>query len=155
MKRTALFTFTLFLLAIMYSSCKEDVYMDWKLMNDRWYATFKDSLKDTNFHVTTSGLYYKIKHQGYQRHPNPGDYANIKYRGSLVNGSVFDESTIWLELTTKGTIKGLNEGIPKMQDGGHYVFYIPSTLAYDTATTLAKIPPHSVLRFDVELLKSN
>lgn len=152
MKRTALFAFTLFLLAIMYSSCKEDVYMDWKLKNDRWYATFNDSLKDTSFHVTNSGIYYKILHPGYQRHPNPSDYIYVKYRGSLVNGAIFDSTTTSFPLSS--LYKGWQEGIPLMRDGGHFIFYLPSKLGLDTVSTNTKVPPYSVLRFDVELLRS-
>lgn len=154
MKRAAFFTLILFLSAIIYSSCKEDEYMDWKLLNDRWYLTLEDSLKkDTNFHKTSSGLYYKTIHQGYQRHPNLQDLVTVKYKGSLIDGSVFEKTTTSLYLYQ--TIKGWQEGIRLMQDGGHYIFYIPSQLAYDTTSTKPAIPPHSVLKFDIELLESN
>lgn len=127
--------------------------MDWKLMNDRWYTTLEDSLKkDTLFHKTSSGLYYKLIHQGNQRHPNPQDRVYVKYTGSLIDGSVFDSGTA--ELLLSSTVPGWKEGLPLMQDGGRYIFYLPSKLGYDTATSYVKIPPHSVLRFDVELLES-
>ena len=38
-----------------------------------------------------------------------------------------------------------------MNADGNYIFYIPSTLGYDTVSTNSLIPPHSVLIFDVTL----
>ncbi|MFT3751916.1 MAG: FKBP-type peptidyl-prolyl cis-trans isomerase [Paludibacter sp.] len=149
MKRAALLTFTLFLLAIIHSSCKDDIYIDWKLANERWYAQHKS---DPGFITTKSGLCYKVIHQGYQRHPDLNSQILVRYTGTLIDGTVFESDTAKLYLAQ--TIKGWQEGIQKMQDGGNYIFYIPSALAYDTATTNANIPPYSVLRFDVELLES-
>jgi FKBP-type peptidyl-prolyl cis-trans isomerase len=149
MKRAALFTFTLFLIAILYSSCQEDIYIDWKLQNERWLEVHKN---DSGFVRTSSGLCYKVLHQGYQRHPDINSAVHVNYRGSLIDGSVFDNDTSWLYLSS--TIKGWKEGLPKMQNGGNYVFYIPSALGYDTATTNTQIPPYSVLIFNVELLDS-
>ena len=158
MKRTGLFTIILFLTAIIYSSCKEDVYVDWKLLNDKWYATFEDSMKLKDslgnyvFQKTSSGIYYKVIKQGNQRHPNLSDPIYVNYRGSLVDGSVFDSTKTILYLSS--TVKGWQEMVPKMQDGGNYTIYIPSKLGYDTATIRAAIPPYSVLRFDIHLINS-
>jgi len=159
MKRAGLFTIILFLTAIIYSSCKEDVYMDWKLRNDRWYATLEDSIKkDTSgiFHKTTSGIYYKVIGQGYQRHPNLQDEIYVKYKGTLIDGSIFDstETDKMAKMTLSQTIAGWKEILPKMQDNAHYILYIPSKLGYDTTTTYSKIPPYSVLKFDLTLEKS-
>jgi FKBP-type peptidyl-prolyl cis-trans isomerase FkpA len=149
MKRAALITFTLFLLAIVYSSCQEDIYMDWKLQNDRFYATLDDSIKNDTlgiFHKTSSGLYYKVLNQGNQRHPDNNSVVIVKYTGSLVDGSVFESKTA--ELYLSETIKGWQEALHKMQTNANYILYIPSKLGYDT------ISPYSVLRFDIELLHS-
>lgn len=155
MKRAALFTFTLFLVAIMYSSCKEDEYMDWKIINDQWLEQLKADYKDsTNFHETSSGLCYRVLYQGekYDRQPNINSYLNVVYKGTLVDGSVFVENSTGMYLSSE--IAGWKEGIPKMNDGGHYIFYIPYKLGYDTATTKSSIPPYSTLIFDVLLKKS-
>jgi FKBP-type peptidyl-prolyl cis-trans isomerase FkpA len=155
MKRAALITFTLFLLAIVYSSCKDDIYMDWKLQNDRWYATLEDSLKnDTLFHKTSSGLYYKVLHQGYQRKPNASSYVIATYKGKLIDGSTFDSGTNAYLGIVSGLVPGFQEGLKKMNGGGSYILYMPSKLGYDTATINTKIPPHSVLIFDVDLIDS-
>jgi len=155
MKRAGLFTIILFLTAIIYSSCKDDVYVDWKLLNDKWYASFEDSMKldSPKFVRTNSGIYYYVINQGIQRHPNTSDPIHISYRGLLVDGSVFDSITTTLYLSS--TVKGWQEIVPKMQDGdSRYVIYLPSKMAYDTATTRSAIPPYSVLRFDITLKNS-
>jgi len=155
MKRAGLITIILFLTAIIYSSCKDDVYVDWKLLNDKWYASFEDSMKidSLKFQKTASGIYYRKIFQGNQRYPNLSDPINVTYRGSLVDGSVFDSAKTVLYLSS--TVKGWQEMIPKMQDGdSRYIIYLPSKMAYDTATTRSAIPPYSVLRFDITLHNS-
>jgi FKBP-type peptidyl-prolyl cis-trans isomerase len=153
MKQTSIAFFITFLLLIIMSACQENVYMDWKLKNDSWYAAHKN---DPGFVTTPSGLCYKVIHQGYQRKPNINSVVIVNYKGNLVDGSVFDSitpgSSIQLQLSS--TIKGWQEGIAKMNAGGSYRFYIPSNLGYDTISTNPKIPPHSVLIFDVNLIDS-
>jgi len=153
MKQTSIAFFITFLLLIIMSACQENMYMDWKLKNDSWYAAHKN---DPGFVTTPSGLSYKVIHQGYQRRPNINSVVIVNYKGSLVDGSIFDSiptgSSVQLQLSS--TIKGWQEGIAKMNAGGSYRFYIPSNLGYDTVSTNPKIPPHSVLIFDVNLIDS-
>ena len=153
MKRTSIVFLITFIFLVIMSACKENEYIDWKLKNDSWYATHKT---DPGFVTTTSGLCYKVIHQGYQRFPNVNSVVLVNYKGSLVDGSVFDSvatgSTVPVQLSS--AIQGWKEGISKMQSGGRYIFYIPSKLGYDTVSTNPKIPPHSVLIFDVNLIDS-
>lgn len=51
-----------------------------------------------------------------------------------------------------GVIKGWQEGLQLMKEGAKYKFYIPSELAYGSMDRPG-IPGHSVLIFEVELLK--
>ncbi|MDP4238633.1 MAG: FKBP-type peptidyl-prolyl cis-trans isomerase [Bacteroidota bacterium] len=153
MKRTSIVFFITFLFLIIMSACKQNEYMDWKLMNDKWYSIHKS---DPGFITTPSGLCYKVIHQGYQRNPNINSWVEVNYKGTLIDGSVFDSVAtgtsvgIWLS----SSIKGWQEGLPKMNNGGHYIFYIPYKLGYDSATDNASIPAYSVLKFDVHLIDS-
>ena len=153
MKRTAIAFFITFLFLILISACKENAYVDWKLLNDNWYEIHKH---DSGFITTPSGLCYKVIHQGYQRRPNINSIVIVNYKGSLIDNSVFDSvptgKSIQLQLSS--TVKGWKEGLPKMNAGGRYRFYIPSNLGYDTTSTKAAIPPHSVLIFEVNLIDS-
>ncbi|MDD4993486.1 MAG: FKBP-type peptidyl-prolyl cis-trans isomerase [Paludibacter sp.] len=151
MKRTALFSLILFLVTIIYSSCREDVYADWKLQNEQWYQKHKN---DSGFVQTSSGLCYKVIHQGYQRKPNSSSYIIATYKGKLIDGSTFDSGTEAYLGKVSGLVPGFQEGLKKMNGGGYYIFYIPSKIGYDTVSTNAAIPPHSNLIFEVELIDS-
>lgn len=150
MKRTALFSLFALMLTIILPACHEDVFMNWKLKNATWMEAHKS---DSGFVTTSTGLMYKVIHQGDQRHPNVNSTIIVTYKGTLVDGSTFDSGTSAGFLLSQ-TIAGWKEGIAKMQDGGHYIFYVPSSLAYDTTSTNAAIPPYSNLIFDVTLIKS-
>ncbi len=153
MKRTSIVFFITFLFLIIMSACKENEYMNWKLMNDKWYSIHKS---DSGFITTPSGLCYKVIHQGYQRFPNINSIIVVNYKGTLIDGSVFDSIATGssVQLLLSASIKGWIEGIPKMQSGGNYIFYIPSNLGYGTATDNTAIPAYSVLKFNVHLIDS-
>jgi len=152
MKRTALFSLILFLVTIFYSSCREDVYADWKLQNEQWYQIHKS---DPGFQRDSiTGLCWKVIHQGYQRKPNASSYVIATYKGTLVDGSTFDSGTEAFLGKVSGLVPGFQEGIKKMNGGGYYIFYIPSKIGYDTVSTKSAIPPYSNLIFEVELIDS-
>ena len=153
MKRTALFSLLILGLTIILPACHEDVYMDWKIKNQQWLINNKAS--DSKIIETASGLQYKVIQQGWEfsRKPNKNSTVIVSYTGTLIDGSVFG-SGIVDTLSLGNTIKGWQEGIPKMNGGGTYKFYIPSSLAYDTVSTNFKIPPYSTLIYTVELIDS-
>lgn len=149
MKRITFLPFLL-LLVLAFSSCEEDKYADWKLLNESWLETHK---ADSGFKPTGSGLYYKVIHQGYMRKPNSDSNIVVKYKGTLIDGTEF-ESKDEYSTNLSGMIDGWVEGITKMNVGGRYIFYIPASLAYD-ADGSGDIPPYSVLIFDVTLIDSD
>ena len=153
MKRTSIVFFITFIFLIIMSACQENMYMDWKLLNDNWYSVHKS---DSGFITTPSGLCYKVIHQGVQRFPNVNSVVLVSYKGTLIDGSVFDSTATGAttQVSLSSAIPGWKEGLVKMQNGGNYIFYIPSKLGYDTVSTNPKIPPHSVLKFNVHLIDS-
>jgi FKBP-type peptidyl-prolyl cis-trans isomerases 1 len=155
MKRISISFFLTFLLLIIFSACKEDKWMDWKIINDQWYAKHKT---DPGFQTTSTGLCYKILYPGCStcRQPNLNSYVVVSYKGSLVDGSVFDQikSDSSTTLLLSGTIKGWQEILTKVHNGASLKLYIPSSLGYGTSTSNTSIPPNSVLIFDVDLKDS-
>jgi FKBP-type peptidyl-prolyl cis-trans isomerase len=153
MKQSSRISIVLLMLIISFSACKEDIYVDWKIKNEQW---LENNLSKPGVIPTASGLQYKVVYQGdpYGRYPKPSSLIYVTYNGTLIDGSSFDNQTN-AGMYLSQTIKGWQEGIRKMQTGGVYELYVPSELAYDTISTNAKIPPHSILIFKIELLSSN
>ena len=105
--------------------------------------------------VTASGLQYEVLKAGSGKKPNPESAVVLQYSGTLMNGSVFDSTRARgapAELKVSGTINGFREGLPLMQEGAKYAFYLPPNLGYG-AQARPGIPADSVLIFEVELVK--
>ena len=85
----------------------------------------------------------------------------VNYVGALTNGTVFDASASHTETANGFTftlgagqvIKGWDEGIVGMKEGGKRKLLIPASLAYGNQAVGGVIPANSALVFEVELLK--
>lgn len=88
-----------------------------------------------------------------------GDSVTVNYVGSLTNGTVFDASAnhgtagFTFTLGAGQVIKGWDEGIVGMKEGGKRTLLIPASLAYGSQSPAPSIPANSALIFQVELLK--
>lgn len=110
----------------------------------------------TKFGVTTtaSGLQYEVVRQGKGRKPKATDRVEVHYHGTLVDGTVFDSSIERgqpAEFVVNQVIKGWIEALQLMSVGEKARLTIPADLGYGPADR-GKIPPNSVLVFEVELL---
>lgn len=108
--------------------------------------------------TTASGLQYQVITQGKGARPGPNDTAEINYTGSFVDGQVFDASAKHpgggaAKIPLANVIPGFREGLQLMQVGGHYKFFIPSSLAYG-AEPQPPMPPNATLIFDVTLVST-
>lgn len=88
--------------------------------------------------------------------PKKGQTLIVKYKGTTLDGRVFDqtkESTIGLPfvLGAGQVIKGWDRAFKQFNKGTQAILLIPSGLAYGNDAT-GSIPPNSVLRFDVEVV---
>lgn len=104
--------------------------------------------------TTESGLQYEILVQGTGEKPTASNIVNVHYKGTLLDGYVFDSSYDRgepIEFELGRLIPGWVEGIQLMPVGSKYKFFVPSELGYG-AREAGAIPPHSVLIFEVELL---
>lgn len=100
-----------------------------------------------------SGLQYKVLEMGEGAIPVISDTVQVHYRGSLIDGIVFDSSYDRepAKFGVSGVIKGWTEALQLMPVGSKWQLFIPSQLAYGERR-MAKIPSNSTLIFDVELL---
>ena len=106
--------------------------------------------------TTTSGLEYQVLNAGQGGSPKMGDSVVVNYRGTLLDGTVFDSSYTRgqpANFVVGHVIPGWNEALQLMKPGAKYRLFIPPQLAYDLSPPPgAPIPPGSMLIFDVDLL---
>ncbi|WP_320823650.1 FKBP-type peptidyl-prolyl cis-trans isomerase [Reinekea sp.] len=117
-----------------------------------------ENLKNVNVQTTESGLQYEVLVQGDGSvQPKATDKVTVHYHGTLIDGTVFDSSVERGETISFGlnqVIKGWTEGVQLMVVGDKTRFYIPSNLGYGNRSA-GKIPPGSVLVFEIELFGIN
>ncbi|MBZ0098603.1 MAG: FKBP-type peptidyl-prolyl cis-trans isomerase [Taibaiella sp.] len=110
---------------------------------------------------TGSGLYYTISKQGTGAQATAGKKVSVNYTGMLLNGEKFDSNVdpqfqhvepFQFVLGTGSVIKGWDEGIALLKEGGKGTLFIPSHLAYGKNSPSPKIPANGILVFDVELV---
>lgn len=106
--------------------------------------------------TTPSGLQYEIVTAGTGAKPTAEDVVSVHYHGTFTNGEMFDSSVERgepAELPVGQWIPGFVEALQLMPVGSKWKLAIPSDLAYGPAGSGDRIPPNSVLLFDLELLK--
>lgn len=108
--------------------------------------------KIDNAQEDPSGLFYQILEEGEGTNPTINSTVVVRYKGYLLDGTVFDESgaqTATFPLTN--LIEGWKIGIPYLKRGGKGRLFVPSELGYGNQAS-GTIPPNSVIIFDVELI---
>ncbi len=105
--------------------------------------------------TTESGLQYRVLEAGNGPKPTAEDSVTVNYRGTRIDGTVFDSSYDRGKPATfqvDGVIPGWIEGLQLMSVGAKYEFAIPSDLAYGPPGTGGLIGPNATLLFTVELI---
>ena len=110
----------------------------------------KNALKE-NVDTTASGLQYTIIASGADYKVQPQDTVWVNYKGTLLDGTVFDENDS-TKFVANRVIRGWTEGLGLLGEGGKATLYIPAELAYGSRGN-RNIEPNSTLIFDVEVLK--
>ena len=114
-------------------------------------AFLASNAKKANVDTTASGLQYTIVAEGAAEKVGPQDTVWVNYKGTLLDGTVFDENDS-TKFVANRVIKGWTEGLGLLGEGGKATLYIPADLAYGERGN-RNIEPNSVLVFDVEVLK--
>ncbi len=135
---------------LLISSCSkktDQAEVDDQIIKDYLVSKNLTAIKDP------SGLYYIMTATSTGTSPTLTSTVEVKYKGSLLNGTVFDQTATDKTFTyaLSGLIKGWQIGIPLMKEGGKATLIIPSKLGYGSEN-LGVIPPNSVLIFDIELI---
>jgi FKBP-type peptidyl-prolyl cis-trans isomerase len=102
-----------------------------------------------------SGLQYEVLRAGSGPVPGSEAFVTCGYRGTLLDGTVFDDTGLHggprtFQLTA--VIDGFEEALLRMPAGSRWKLWVPPALAYGERGAGSKIPPNAVLVFDVELI---
>ena len=113
--------------------------------------------------TTASGLQYEDSLVGSGKRADAGRNVSVHYTGWLyengAKGAKFDSSKdrndpLEFELGGGMVIRGWDEGVEGMCEGGKRVLVIPPALGYGARGAGGVIPPNATLLFEVELLRA-
>jgi len=158
MRRAAL---ALGLIAALAGGCKEEKKADTAqgtgydlsaASNEKYLA---DNAAKPGVTTLPSGLQYRVIKEGSGRSPTSGeDLVTVTYRGSLVDGRVFDQTAPGQTASFPAghLIPGWVEALSKMKEGDEWEIVIPAALGYGAEGSGGDIPPNATLVFDLTLL---
>ncbi len=112
-------------------------------------------------HPIGAGIYYMPLVEGSGTPVEVDKNIEVSYKGSFLNGRTFDSTKTGQPFQfTFGDefqlIRGLEEGISLMKEGGKAKFIIPSQLAFgDKGSSTGIVPPYTTVVYEVEVLKVN
>jgi FKBP-type peptidyl-prolyl cis-trans isomerase FkpA len=150
------YSLILLLSTSLFWACKKDkcdLVESTDVASDTEVTVIKNHLTANGLQATqhSSGLFYVIENQGSGTTPNLCSSVTVKYKGTLLNGTVFDESTSNVTFPLNNLITGWKKGIPLVQKGGKIKLYVPPSLGYGS-TSISGIPGNSTLIFDIEVV---
>lgn len=125
----------------------------WKQTNEE----FLDNLrKEDGIKELRGGVLYKIISEGGgEKCPAPRSIVTCHYKGSTINGKVFDEtfsSECPAAFRVNDLIPGFQIALVNMHIGDHWIVYIPSDLGYGKRGAGRDIPGNSTLIFEIQLI---
>ena len=105
---------------------------------------------------TGTGLWYEIYHTGKGKKVTTGKSATIRYKIYLLDGSLIYSSDVSGPKTFPvghgGVESGLEQGILLLRAGDEARLILPPRLAYGVPGDHNKIPPRSVIIYDLEVV---
>ena len=110
---------------------------------------------------TPDGVYYTIRKKQSGMTLMPGDTAMTFYAGRLLDGTQFDanfdaakneyKEPFPVVVGMSQVIRGWHSALMAMKKGEKATVYIPSALGYGDQGAGDRIPPNSILVFDIEV----
>lgn len=147
------------LILIYFTSCNPS--KKWKEMEEEEKVAIQDYLADhdtLDFELKTSGLYYLDVEVGTGPQAENHDTAYMFYTMSFLSGTVFesnkgtDDTLIFPVNEGWLSVKGFDEAVTYMKEGGKSKFVVPSSLAFGASGTYY-IASYTPFLFDAELVK--
>ena len=109
-------------------------------------------LEENKLDLTTSesGLYYKIEKQGQGLRVLAKDRISFTYKGSFLDGEIFDEQNEPLSFAVSELISAWKEIVLKLNEGGEAYLIAPPQLGYGSRE-LDDIPKNSILVYTLKV----
>lgn len=139
----------LFSLTLLLFSCGDTYSSEEKNEFDERIERYlkKKKIKCTR---SSSGLYYKIIDPGEGELIKLKDRVSFTYKGTFLNGKVFDERKEPVEFNVQTLIGAWKEVMLYLRPGGKAFVVAPPQLGYGEHD-LNDIPPNSILVFELEV----
>lgn len=121
-------------------------------------AFLAENAKKKGVKVLPSGLQYKVITEGKGIKPAAADKVLVEYKGTLIDGTVFDDSSthkerpVLMPVSHKDLIAGWTEAMQLMNEGSKWQIVIPASIGVKDQGLPPMIGPNAVLIFDVELI---
>ena len=95
---------------------------DSALSSDANAAFLAANAKKPGVTTTASGLQWRAIHTGYGQRPHGTDLVTVNYKGTLINGKVFDatEPGLPTQFTVNKLIPGWTEALQLMREGDEW-----------------------------------
>jgi FKBP-type peptidyl-prolyl cis-trans isomerase FklB len=129
-----------------------------KVMNEKQAQAkvfMEENAKKDGVVTTDSGLQYEVLSEGDGATPTDNDKVIANYKGTLIDGTVFDSSYDRGEPATfpvNGVIQGWQEALKLMKEGSKWRIVVPANLAYGPRGAGNLIGPNETLIFEIELI---
>lgn len=149
MKNKGIVLFSLFSLlsVVFFGSCEKETPLEKEDAEIKAYIDENGIITEPTY----SGLYYIETLKGTGASADGGDLVKVKYSGTFLDGEEFDSGVYEFILGAGRVIRGWDEGISYMNEGGKATLIIPSSLAYGSYGS-GDIPAYAPLLFEVELM---
>lgn len=146
---------------VLLNAIKEKIAItdnDWAENRKQFYqaeekAFFAENIVKPGVISLNSGVQYTFVKKGSGKMPRLKDTVVIHYKGTLLDGTEFDNSYSRgkpEKFDLKDLVAGFGEAMTQVPEGSRVIIYIPAHMAYGEKGAPG-VPPFAALIFDVEL----
>lgn len=125
---------------------------EYKQQNEQFFENLR---KNPELKELRGGILYKVVREGSgEGEVKPRSVVTCHYKGSLINGRVFDNSYTSkcpAAFRVNDLISGFQIALVNMHIGDHWIVYIPADKGYGVMK-VGDIPANSTLIFEIELI---